>query len=72
MTLTETEYNNLRSAYLDLMLGKRVVSTEVAGKTREFQRGDLEHLKGVLDDYERENGTVPLRTYAGNGGAASC
>jgi len=77
-TLTETEYNNLRSAYLDLMMGKRVVSAEVAGKTREFQRGDLEHMRALLDDYELQNAetlgndALPLRTYAKNGGDASC
>jgi len=65
---TAEEIAQLKEAYLQLLLGKRVVSSEVGGHTREFQRADIAGLKMILEENDALEGNVPLRTYAKNGG----
>ena len=70
MTWTQEDYDNVKQAYLDLMLGKRVVEIEAAGKQRVFQRADAADLKALMEEMVASLGTstVTLRTYAKQGG----
>ncbi|MDA8139034.1 MAG: hypothetical protein M0036_10310 [Desulfobacteraceae bacterium] len=61
------EIAQLKDAYLQLMLGKRVVAKEVGGVRTEFQRIDLDRIKAILEENDALEGNVPLRTYAKNG-----
>ena len=55
-----------------ILQGKRTIRTEVNGQTREFQAAKIADLNAEIASAEAELGTVSLRTYAKNGGAASC
>jgi hypothetical protein len=63
---TTAEKAQLKEAYKNLLLGKRVVTTEVGGQQREFQRADLEILKSIVEEFDAEDNAVQLRTYARN------
>lgn len=49
---TSTDRANVKAAILDLVAGKRVVSTEVAGKTRSFGISSLPALRDLLEDID--------------------
>ena len=72
MTYTQEDLATLRAMKMSLLQGKRVVRSEVAGKTLEFQAVKIADLDAAIAAAEAELGTVPLRTYAKNGGSASC
>jgi hypothetical protein len=79
MNWTQEEYDNLKKAYMDLMLGKRVVESDIGtGRSRVFQRGDVENMRALLSEMEASLGIentnadkICLRTYAKQGGRAS-
>jgi hypothetical protein len=68
MAWTQANLDAVEAAILELSLGKRVVQTDIGGKTREFQRTQLDELKALRSDMQAELELVPLRTYAKNGG----
>jgi hypothetical protein len=70
MVWTQDEYDSLKKAYLDLMLGKRVVEADLGGKQRVFQRGDANQMRLLLEEISSSLGieTACLRTYAKQGG----
>lgn len=75
MAFTQAEIDSLKAAYLELASGTRVVSVTVAGKTIQYHSVDMKSLKDLIDNMQTETdavaGTVPLRTYAKQGGRAS-
>lgn len=49
MAFTSTDLANIEEAMIKLAVGKRVVSVDVAGKTRQFQSVDLNKLQKLRD-----------------------
>ena len=49
MAFTSTDLANIEAAMVDLATGKRVVSIDVGGKTRQFQSVDLVKLMKLRD-----------------------
>jgi hypothetical protein len=47
---TTTDRDNVKSAIIDLATGKRVVSTDVGGKSREFHQSNLAALRALLTE----------------------
>lgn len=45
---TTTDRDNVKAAIVDLALGKRVVQTDIGGKTREFHPSSLAALRALL------------------------
>jgi hypothetical protein len=45
---TTTDRDNVKAAIIDLATGKRVVSTEVGGKARDFHQTNLPALRALL------------------------
>ena len=72
MAYTQEDLATLYSMKMSLLQGKRVVRSEVAGKTLEFQAVKIADLDAAIAAAETELGAVCLRTYAKNAGAASC
>jgi len=75
MAFTQAEIDSLKAAYLKLAAGSRVASATVAGKTIQYHPVDMKSLKDLIDDMQTQTdavaGTVPLRTYAKQGGRTS-
>ena len=72
MAYTQEDLAALKAAKMAILQGKRTIRTEVNGQTREFQAAKLADLNAEIAAAEAVLGTVSLRTYAKNGGAASC
>jgi len=53
-TYTTTDRDNVKDALLDLALNKRVVSTEVGGRTREFNQTSIPALRKLLIEIEAD------------------
>ncbi len=67
MLLTDTEYESVRAAYLELFTGQETSQVVWAnGKTVSYFKKDAENLKMLIDGYEAANGTSHVRTYAKN------
>ena len=47
MAFTSTDLANVEAAMIDLATGKRVVSVDFGGKTRQFQATDLNKLQNL-------------------------
>ena len=75
MAFTQTEIDALKAAYLELASGTRVVSVPIAGKTLQYHTVDMKSLLDLIDSMQTQTdavaGTVPLRTYAKQGGRTS-
>lgn len=50
---TQTDLDNVRQAYLDLITGSRVVQVTLNGKMTEFAKVNLSDLKTVLAEIEK-------------------
>lgn len=72
MAWTSEDLEAVEEAIRSIIGNKRVRQTEVGGKTRSFQQLTLSELYALRADMQAEVGDIPLRTYAKNGGAASC
>jgi len=47
-TYTTTDRDNVKDAIIELATGKRVVSVDVGGKTRDFHQTNLPALRNLL------------------------
>ena len=62
MAFTATDLANVESAMVDLATGKRVVSVDVGGKSRQFQAVDLEKMQRLRNMIKAD-----IADAAGNG-----
>lgn len=54
---TTADRDAVKNAIIDLATGKRVVQTDIGGKTREFHRVDLEKLRNLLSAIQADLAT---------------
>ena len=63
MPYTQSDYDNVKSALLNLALGNRVVRVVVEGKVCEFGQADIDQVRKLLSDIAAE-----LDAASGNNG----
>ena len=63
MPYTQSDYDNIKAALLNLALGNRVVRVVVEGKVCEFGQADIDQLRKLLSDIAAE-----LDAASGNNG----
>lgn len=66
MAFTSTDLTSIETAIMEIVQGKRVVSIDVGGKTREFQRVDLVKMMELRDMIKAD-----VAAAAGTGGIFS-
>ena len=61
---TQTEFNDLKAAYLALQSGAKVVQCSIGGKFIRYQDVQIKEVKATLDAMAVDLGLVPARAYA--------
>lgn len=51
---TTTDRDNVKAAIIDLATGKRVTSTEIGGKPRDFHQSSLAALRALLVEIQAD------------------
>ena len=61
---TQSDYDSLKSAYLQLLAGEKTVQASVSGEFVRFQDSQIPRAKAMLDAMAIELGLAPSRAYA--------
>lgn len=61
---TQSDYDSLKTAYLQLLAGEKTVQASVSGEFIRFQDSQIPRAKAMLDAMAIELGLAPSRAYA--------
>ncbi|MCP4716631.1 MAG: hypothetical protein GY868_16035 [Deltaproteobacteria bacterium] len=61
---SQAEYDALKTAYLDLLSGEKVVQASIGGKFVRYQDSQIPYLKTLLSTVGKELGLIPSRALA--------
>ena len=61
---TQSDFDNLKAAYLKLAAGEKVVQVSIGGKFVRYQDAQIEHVRDLLSTMAAELGLSPKRVYA--------
>lgn len=67
-TFSASDIATLRAALLKLAAGSHTVQCMIGGKSITYGHGSIDKIKEIIVQYQVESETVPLRTYAKQGG----
>jgi len=61
---TQADYDSLKTAYLKLLSGEKVVQASVGGEFIRYQDIQIDKCKALLDEMASELALAPTRAYA--------